>query len=145
MRFLYLVILFFTFTEVSFSHSGGLNQDGCHNNRKTGGYHCHRSKSSKSSKKYICKLTIDDQYYDFDPSRTNNIDLKFDPNNGDVKLNCKWKRINLINNLIVKKLLVFIVFCVFLNNCGGGYYQDPAKYDYQLTELMTKNALRGLD
>jgi len=89
MRFLYLVILFFTFTEVSFSHSGGLNQDGCHNNRKTGGYHCHRSKSSKSSKKYICKLTIDDQYYDFDPSRTNNIDLKFDPNNGDVKLNCK--------------------------------------------------------
>ena len=45
----------------------------------------------------------------------------------------------------MKKLLVFIVFCVFLNNCGGGYYQDPAKYDYQLTELMKKNALRGLD
>lgn len=45
----------------------------------------------------------------------------------------------------MKKILVFIVVCFFLNNCGGGYYQDPAKYDYQLTELMKKNALRGLD
>ena len=27
------------------SHGGGLNKDGCHNERKTGGYHCHRSQS----------------------------------------------------------------------------------------------------
>jgi len=25
------------------SHGGGLNKDGCHNDRKNGGYHCHRS------------------------------------------------------------------------------------------------------
>jgi hypothetical protein len=25
-----------------FAHGGGLNKDGCHNNRKTGDYHCHR-------------------------------------------------------------------------------------------------------
>lgn len=25
-----------------FAHSGGLNAEGCHNNRKTGDYHCHR-------------------------------------------------------------------------------------------------------
>jgi hypothetical protein len=24
------------------AHPGGLNKDGCHNNRKTGGYHYHR-------------------------------------------------------------------------------------------------------
>ena len=24
------------------AHPGGLNSEGCHNNRKTGGYHCHR-------------------------------------------------------------------------------------------------------
>ncbi|MCC4116356.1 YHYH domain-containing protein [Aromatoleum toluclasticum] len=24
------------------AHGGGLNADGCHNNRKTGDYHCHR-------------------------------------------------------------------------------------------------------
>lgn len=25
------------------AHPGGLNGEGCHNNRKTGDYHCHRS------------------------------------------------------------------------------------------------------
>ena len=27
------------------AHGGGLNKDGCHNDRKNGGYHCHRSPS----------------------------------------------------------------------------------------------------
>jgi hypothetical protein len=31
------------------AHPGGLNSDGCHNNRKTGDYHCHRGSSSASS------------------------------------------------------------------------------------------------
>ena len=31
-------------------HPGGLNKQGCHNNRKTGGYHCHGGKSSPSPK-----------------------------------------------------------------------------------------------
>jgi hypothetical protein len=26
----------------SSAHGGGLNAEGCHNNRKTGDYHCHR-------------------------------------------------------------------------------------------------------
>ena len=49
------------FAEISFSHSGGLNQQGCHNNRKTGGYHCHRSKSVQQLKKFNCKIVIGDQ------------------------------------------------------------------------------------
>ena len=32
------------------AHSGGLNSEGCHNNRKTGGYHCHRGPSSSPSR-----------------------------------------------------------------------------------------------
>ncbi len=32
-------------TMPSFAHSGGLNAQGCHNNRKTGDYHCHRGAS----------------------------------------------------------------------------------------------------
>jgi endonuclease YncB( thermonuclease family) len=28
------------------AHGGGLNKDGCHNNRKTGDYHCHRGNKS---------------------------------------------------------------------------------------------------
>lgn len=34
---------------VAQAHGGGLNAEGCHNNRKTGDYHCHRSGSSSSS------------------------------------------------------------------------------------------------
>jgi hypothetical protein len=30
-------------------HGGGLNADGCHNNRKTGDYHCHRAPSPQTS------------------------------------------------------------------------------------------------
>ena len=32
------------------AHPGGLNAEGCHNNRKTGGYHCHRGPSAAPSK-----------------------------------------------------------------------------------------------
>lgn len=31
------------------AHPGGLNAEGCHNNRKTGGYHCHRGPSARPS------------------------------------------------------------------------------------------------
>ena len=31
------------------AHPGGLNSEGCHNNRKTGGYHCHRSASPRAA------------------------------------------------------------------------------------------------
>lgn len=30
---------------MSEAHPGGLNSEGCHNDRKNGGYHCHRSSS----------------------------------------------------------------------------------------------------
>lgn len=29
--------------SAAWAHSGGLNAEGCHNDRKNGGYHCHRS------------------------------------------------------------------------------------------------------
>lgn len=32
------------------AHPGGLNAEGCHNNRKTGGYHCHRGPASRPAK-----------------------------------------------------------------------------------------------
>lgn len=34
------------FPSVALAHGGGLNAEGCHNNRKTGGYHCHRGGAS---------------------------------------------------------------------------------------------------
>ncbi len=29
------------FSSTAFAHSGGTDSNGCHNNTKTGGYHCH--------------------------------------------------------------------------------------------------------
>jgi len=37
-----LALLFVTATAAQ-AHPGGLNAEGCHNNRKTGDYHCHRA------------------------------------------------------------------------------------------------------
>lgn len=33
----------------AWAHGGGLNKDGCHNDRKNGGYHCHRSNTPLQS------------------------------------------------------------------------------------------------
>lgn len=35
--------------QQAIAHPGGLNSEGCHNNRKTGGYHCHRGAASQPS------------------------------------------------------------------------------------------------
>ena len=37
----------------AYSHGGGLNKQGCHNNRSTGDYHCHRGSSSKKQNKSL--------------------------------------------------------------------------------------------
>ena len=34
------------FVGSAWAHGGGLNKDGCHSDRKNGGYHCHRSSSA---------------------------------------------------------------------------------------------------
>lgn len=34
----------------TFAHSGGLNAEGCHNNRKTGDYHCHGGSARPAAK-----------------------------------------------------------------------------------------------
>ena len=42
--FIFLVVLPWVGPEgPARAHPGGLNAEGCHNNRKTGDYHCHRA------------------------------------------------------------------------------------------------------
>lgn len=43
-----LVILLLLIPEMSHSHSGGTNGDGCHENHKSGEYHCHSKRKSDS-------------------------------------------------------------------------------------------------
>ena len=47
---LIIILLASIFSIKAHSHGGGLNKQGCHNNRSTGDYHCHRGNSSKQSK-----------------------------------------------------------------------------------------------
>jgi hypothetical protein len=35
------------------AHGGGLNAEGCHNNNKTGDYHCHRAPAAKPAQKPV--------------------------------------------------------------------------------------------
>lgn len=37
------VTLLCAFSSVAFGHPGGLDANGCHHNRRTGDYHCHRA------------------------------------------------------------------------------------------------------
>lgn len=45
MRTWLLAAVLATITLPAFPHGGGLNAEGCHTNRKTGDYHCHRAPS----------------------------------------------------------------------------------------------------
>ena len=49
---LFIFFLFYIFTISAFTHGGGLNSKGCHNNKKTGYYHCHKKKLANHSKQY---------------------------------------------------------------------------------------------
>jgi len=44
------------------AHPGGLNAQGCHNNRKTGGYHCHRGPASKPDRARSYALSSGREY-----------------------------------------------------------------------------------
>lgn len=41
-----LLALLLAVPQALMAHPGGLNSEGCHNNRKTGDYHCHRGGGS---------------------------------------------------------------------------------------------------
>lgn len=44
------------FSDAAFAHGGGLNSQGCHNERRTGGYHCHRSQDEMVGNRLRCDL-----------------------------------------------------------------------------------------
>ncbi len=56
-----LILLLFFLTKNVYSHGGRTNSKGCHNNRKTGDFHCHNSKvkprplSKRNQKKFKCE------------------------------------------------------------------------------------------
>lgn len=50
MKILFLLTFCTMFLSLSiYAHSGRTNSSGCHNNRKTGGYHCHKAQGNTGS------------------------------------------------------------------------------------------------
>ena len=89
--FIFICFVFFLAKE-SIAHSGGLNAQGCHNNHKTGGYHCHRSQGATPSNplntNLKCTITIGNQYFEFNPSALPNTTLQFEDKSGKVNIKC---------------------------------------------------------
>lgn len=44
---IFALVAALTAPAVTLAHSGRTNAEGCHNNRKTGDYHCHKKKPKK--------------------------------------------------------------------------------------------------
>ena len=60
----YLAIIFcLLMSSKAFSHGGGLDKKGCHNNRSTGDYHCHRGSSSQGKTSKSGKMVIGNEDY----------------------------------------------------------------------------------
>lgn len=57
MKHLAIVIVTLSLFSNLLAHSGGTNSSGCHTNKKTGDYHCHKSKVQTNS--YKVKKTTD--------------------------------------------------------------------------------------
>jgi hypothetical protein len=54
-RRLLITVLAMAIPLGTWAHPGGLNAEGCHNNRKTGDYHCHGSPAPKGGQGTVKK------------------------------------------------------------------------------------------
>lgn len=56
-----MALAFIGLAAPALPHSGGLNKDGCHNNRKTGEYHCHRGQAPSKAKARLMTPAVPQQ------------------------------------------------------------------------------------
>ena len=54
----FLTIIIILFSTKAMAHGGGLNKQGCHNNRSTGDYHCHRGINTKKQSSKSGSITF---------------------------------------------------------------------------------------
>jgi endonuclease YncB( thermonuclease family) len=107
--------IFLSLSTPVFGHGGGLNSEGCHNNSKTGGYHCHRGSKAKtsprSSSKYEVLVGIP-KITDGDTIRIGNIrirlhgidapEFKQTCTSRDKEWRCGWEATNALANIVGK-------------------------------------------
>lgn len=56
-RLLVLCVLMLAGSAQTYAHPGGLDSKGCHTNRKTGEYHCHRAQTEPTAAQPIVSKT----------------------------------------------------------------------------------------
>ena len=69
--------IFILLPSLSSGHGGGLNAAGCHTNRKTGDYHCHRSQRVPSSSVTYCHVVNNEQRCGYALSSCSNLVSQF--------------------------------------------------------------------
>ena len=98
----YLATIFcLLISSYAFSHGGGLDKKGCHNNRTTGDYHCHRGSNSQSKTSKSGKISIGNEDF-FNLKLANYLGGKTEVTyNYDYNINGKSPRIGSIRIDIV--------------------------------------------
>ena len=114
---LFFIALFFSFLPTYlFAHGGGLNAQGCHNETKTGGYHCHRSSYTPPPATYSIP-SLNSSTQSSNTSSTKDVKGTFTTGISGVVfknvrcLNSKWV-LTIINRNTSYKLVDFIFYTV---------------------------------
>ncbi|MBO33266.1 MAG: hypothetical protein CMM74_09875 [Rhodospirillaceae bacterium] len=105
------IFVFLLLAGPVFAHGGGLNKEGCHNNRKTGDYHCHRwSKVSPKKQNKQQTLTGIPKIIDGDTIRIGNTRIRLHGidapeakqtcNASGKEWRCGWEATNALANVV---------------------------------------------
>jgi endonuclease YncB( thermonuclease family) len=110
MRTLLISICLLFIPIAAHAHGGGLNKEGCHNNRKTGDYHCHRGAKTKTKKQSEPTLTGIPKIIDGDTIRIGNTrirlhgidapEVKQTCTAGGKEWRCGWEATNALANIV---------------------------------------------
>ena len=74
------------------AHGGGLNKEGCHNNRQTGDYHCHRGAKAEPRKQSEPTLTGTPRIIDGDTIRIGNTRIRLHGIDAPEAKQSRWER-----------------------------------------------------
>jgi endonuclease YncB( thermonuclease family) len=115
MFYLTYSVIFITLSNLVFAHDGGLNSKGCHNNRKTGDHHCHRSAKAKTERRPFYKQEVlvgIPKITDGDTIRIGNTRIRLHGidapeakqtcGSGDKGWRCGWEATNALANIVGK-------------------------------------------
>ena len=110
MRAIIISLCLLALSSAAHAHGGGLNKQGCHNNRKTGDYHCHQGAKAKPQKRAEPALSGIPKIIDGDTIRIGNTRIRLHGIDapeakqtctaGSKQWRCGWEATNALANLV---------------------------------------------